>query len=73
MPTFNTLAPVVELIDAETAEGAVELLHARLRAAGFDVTYAVESKSSDAMLSEDQSGHLPPYINWQAGKDWYRY
>lgn len=37
MPTWNVIALVVDLIDADTAEGAQRLLEATVRTAGFDV------------------------------------
>ena len=36
MPEWNVLIPVIDLIDAPSAEDAVEVLKLRLRLAGFE-------------------------------------
>jgi hypothetical protein len=43
MPIFNVLHTVVDLIEADTAEQAIEVMDARLMAAGFDPYYDAEA------------------------------
>jgi len=56
MPIFNVLHTVVDLIEADTAEEAIEVMDARLMAAGFDPYYEAEANGytlPHAVESED--------------------
>lgn len=55
MTTFNVQVPVVALVEATSAEDAVNLLMRQLEEAGFDVAYARDSHAASASESEPLS------------------
>lgn len=55
MTLYNVAVPVIDLVDADSEQGAIRLLIARLRRAGFEVYDGKLPKGANAFESEVQA------------------